>query len=361
MAERVVSGFSELFRAEQFPVLQNRTYDSREAAVNCAKGDLRLVQDLKTGFIFNELFDPALVRYDREYHNEQSFSPAFRRHLDDVADRIQQHFKGMTLIEVGCGKGHFLELLQQRGCPITGLDPSYEGDNPAIVAEYFTPAVGLKADGIILRHVLEHIPDPVRFLENIRDANGGRGRIYIEVPCFDWIREHRAWFDIFYEHVNYFRIDDFRRIFGELHFAEHCFGGQYISVIAELASLRASDGASAAPAELPRDFLDSVNQHAAWLSEQSRAAPPVLIWGGASKGVIFALYMQRAGAPIRAVVDMNRAKQNRYLPATGLEVWSPEKALSTMPQGTAAVVMNSNYLAEIERLTGDRFRLIPVD
>ncbi|MFZ1179571.1 MAG: hypothetical protein WAO15_25630 [Mycobacterium sp.] len=36
------------------------------------------------------------------------------------------------LVEVGCGKAYFLELLQSRGCSITGFDPTYEGENPAV-------------------------------------------------------------------------------------------------------------------------------------------------------------------------------------------------------------------------------------
>lgn len=92
---------------------------------------------------------------------------------------------------------------------ITGFDPTYEGHNDRIRKEYFSPGIIDRADGLVLRHVLEHVQQPVQFLKQIAEANGHAGRIYIEVPCFDWIREHNAWFDIFYEHVNYFRLDDF--------------------------------------------------------------------------------------------------------------------------------------------------------
>ncbi len=117
------------------------------------------------------------------------------------------------------------------------MDPAYEGSNSSIVKEYFGPGSGLSADGVILRHVLEHIQDPIAFLAGIRDANGGRGKIYIEVPCFDWICDRRAWFDISYEHVNYFRLSDFYRMFGTVHDAGHVFNGQYIYAVADLATL----------------------------------------------------------------------------------------------------------------------------
>ena len=80
----------------------------------------------------------------------------------------------------------------------------------------YVPLVGLSSKGFLLRHVLEHIPNPFEFLLRLKEANGRKGRIYIEVPCFDWICEHCAWFDIFYEHVNCCRISDFYRMFGSV-------------------------------------------------------------------------------------------------------------------------------------------------
>ena len=81
----------------------------------------------------------------------------------------------------------FLEMLLADEFEITGFDPAYEGDNPRVVKEYFKQGVLKPSQGLILRHVLEHVPDPYDFLRQLRDANGGSGLIYIEVPCFDWI------------------------------------------------------------------------------------------------------------------------------------------------------------------------------
>ena len=211
-----MSNHQELFRIEGMPIFQNRMYPSADAARNCVTGDVVLVQNLDTGLVYNGAFDPSLVIYDRDYQNEQANSSAFQQHLDDVAGLIHEHLAGKSLIEVGCGKGGFLEKLADMGFEITGMDPAYEGDNPAIRREYFTPESATTADGVVLRHVLEHIPDPVSFLEGISDPNGGGGLIYIEVPCLDWILEHHSWFDVFYEHVNYFRLSDFERMFGKV-------------------------------------------------------------------------------------------------------------------------------------------------
>jgi SAM-dependent methyltransferase len=317
-------------------------FDTSLEAIDCIKGDVVLVQDKCTGLIFNSAFQPELVQYNAGYQNEQACSTTFRKHLARVAEIIRKHFDGYSLIEVGCGKGYFLEHLQQVGFRVTGLDPTYEGDNPGIVKEYFRPALGLHGDAIVLRHVLEHVPDPVTFLTELRDSNGGHGKIYVEVPCFEWICDRRAWFDIFYEHVNYFRLDDFHRMFGHVYESGHLFSGQYLYVVADLASVRRPSADKAPNFKFPADFLESVDRYATELKQKQTA-----IWGGASKGVVFALFMQRAGASVECVIDINPAKQGKFLASTGLQVRSPHEALGTLEPDACVFVMNSNYYDEV--------------
>jgi hypothetical protein len=342
---------NELLKAYGMPVFQNRMYDTVEEALSCPTGDILLVQNLLTGLIYNSKFDPSLVVYDSQYQNEQSNSQAFREHLIKVASIINNQLAGGELVEVGCGKGGFLEQLTSLGFSVTGMDPAYEGDNPKIKKELFTPGSAPLADGVILRHVLEHIPDPVSFLAGIRDANGGQGLIYIEVPCFDWILKKHSWFDVFYEHVNYFRISDFNRMFGRVLIAEHTFGGQYLSVIADLSTLR-MPVIDEVPIEVPANFIEGALLHAKRIKETSSL--PTVIWGGASKGVIFAIHMKRLGVKIDAIVDINPAKQNKYIAVTGMLVESPEEMLKRLDTELDILVMNPNYLDEIRQQSGDR-------
>ncbi len=342
----------ELYRYDGLPVFQNRVYHSPEAARACATGNIRLVQNPITGLIDNAAFDPSLMVYDRDYQNEQAHSPAFQNHLDGVLRLLDGHFATHSIIEVGCGKGVFLEKLKSHGYHITGLDPAYEGDNPNIIKQYFTPQTGVHADAIVLRHVLEHIQHPFEFLCSLRDSNQGRGKIYIEVPCFDWICNNHSWFDVFYEHVNYFRLADFHRMFGHIHHAAHSFNGQYLSIIAELDSLR-TPVYQGMPFAFPLDFSVSVAAHARRLAAQTENHR--VVWGAASKGVIFTLFMARAGTPIHAVVDVNPVKQGKYLGITGLQVISPDKIITELPAGSEIIVMNANYLDEIRRMTSNRF------
>lgn len=338
-----------LYRQGSLPIFQNRMYDSPEEARNCPKGDMNLVEDLTTGLVYNAAFDASLLDYDGAYQNEQGHSPLFRAHMEAVADLVETTMGRTNLVEVGCGKGMFLEILLARGIDVVGYDPTYEGTNSRVRRTYFSEDLGISGDGLILRHVLEHIADPVAFLHRLAAANGGKGLIYIEVPCFDWICRNRAWFDIFYEHVNYFRISDFSRLFGRVVHAGHAFGGQYLTVVADLATLRPPHRDPADAVEVPADLADRL------ALEAGADAGRVIVWGGASKGVIFSLLRERAGQPVDRVIDINPAKQGRYLPATGLRVMSPEEGLAGLPKGSTIYVMNPNYLDEIRTMAGPGF------
>ncbi|MFV3406116.1 class I SAM-dependent methyltransferase [Pseudomonas sp. NY15463] len=347
----------ELYRAAGLPVLQNRTFATAQQARACGAADVLLVQDEVSGLVFNQVFDPSKLVYDADYQNEQAHSPHFQRHLEAVEGILARHFRGASLVEVGCGKGYFLQMLRERGYAVKGVDPSYEGQSDDVVCAPFTRELGIQADGVILRHVLEHIQDPCAFLGEIAEANEG-GLIYIEVPCFDWIIERCAWFDVFYEHVNYFRLDDFTRMFGRVVESGHLFGGQYLYVVADLASLRAPRQAFA-PLSLPTAFKAGADIAARALLAQPERR--VALWGASSKGVIYSLFLLRAGVPIDCVVDINPDKQGRFLPLSGQLVSSPEQLLQTLPAGALILVMNSNYLDEIRHMTGGRYTYLAVD
>jgi SAM-dependent methyltransferase len=344
-----------LYNQSGLPVFQNQMYATEAAARNCLIGDVELVEDGRTGLIYNRTFRPEVMVYGGNYQNEQAVSPAFRVHLVYVAGIVERTMGRNSLIEIGCGKGAFLDLLASNGADISGFDPTYEGRNPKVHRLYYRPGLDFHAKGLILRHVLEHVPDPYRFLWHLRQSNKGSGLIYIEVPCFEWICQHRAWFDIFHEHVNYFRLNDFRRMFSDIIDCGNIFGGQYIYVVAELASLTRPTRDTSDPITFPRDFLRTLRNPDSPLGFSS------CIWGGASKGTIFALMKRRIGEPVTRVVDINPAKQGKYLAVTGLRVQAPVDALKELAPGSTIYVMNSNYLNEIRYMSDDKYTYIGVD
>lgn len=349
-----------LYDLRSAPAYQNKMFDTREAALACPTGDVVLAEDVATGIVANVAFDPGLLRYDETYQNEQGVSPHFRTHLEQVLSKVEAAFGTCNILEIGCGKGYFVELMRAHGLQARGIDGAYEGQAPYIEKRHFGTIAEPPADAIVLRHVLEHIPDPLDFLDLIKTANAGHGLIYIEVPCFDWIMRNNAWFDVFYEHVNYFRLSDFHRIFGRIVDSGYLFGGQYLFAIADISTFcKSPRPAPAAKVEFPRGFTRSIET----LASNARATPERrrVIWGAAAKGVMFSHRLDQLGVKFEAAVDINPAKQGRFLGVTGLPVSAPGPILSSLPESSEIYVMNSNYLSEISGMGGPRFHYIPVD
>ncbi len=347
----------ELYRVLELPIFQNKMYETEGEAIACPKGDVVLVQDEESGLIFNRAFDPSLMRYDSSYQNEQAVSSAFVHHLHEVGRIIQRHCSNLDLVEIGCGKGYFLEYLKSIGFRVVGFDPAYEGDNPSIIKSYFGPDSKIKADGIILRHVLEHIADPIEFLLQIQKV-AEKSIIYIEVPCFEWICTNRAWFDVYYEHVNYFRIEDFKQMFEKVIDTGHLFGGQYLYVMADMSSFRRPD-VRGNLLDFPQDFLKGF--HSVAHKAKGMIHNAQVVWGGASRGVLCSLLMRRLGVEIKYVVDINPSKQGKYLAGTGLKVSSPEEVMGLLPDDSVIYIMNSNYTDEVVSFAGSRFQYRRID
>jgi hypothetical protein len=344
-----------LLEIKDFPVMQNLLYFSPEEARCAPTGQVKLVQNSKTGLIYNSDFDSSLLVYDEAYTTDQSNSKAFRSHLDNVAGIIIRNASKLNIVEIGCGKGFFLNLLRDSGINAFGFDPSYSGSSCYAKKSYFDEIMLRSADFIVMRHVLEHIKNPYDFLVHLKSVAINAQKVYIEVPSFDWILDNRSWCDIYYEHVNYFRLKDFCSLFDDVHESGYIFNGQYIYIVANIESLRLPDISIGGIVSFPDSFYESLEA-----TNNAHKSELAIAWGAASKGVIFSIMRERIGLPLNALVDINADKQNKYAPLSGLEVISPEEALENYLAGTTCFVMNNSYEEEIRNISQNKFNYIGV-
>lgn len=237
------------------PIFQNKVFSSPEDAKNVLTGKLKLIMCSTCGYTWNDAFDEKLLNYDENYQNEQANSSIFQNHLDEVQRiLISEGFKNKKIVEIGCGKGYFLEKLRSDDFDVLGFDPAYEGDNPYVLKEYFSDKhKSLNADLIILRHVLEHIPKPADFIKQIQKIVKPSCDIYVEVPDMKWIIERNAFWDLHYEHCNYFTVESLKKIFGEQSDHGIFFNGQYQYIISKLGKLKVLDNIEITPCNLSID------------------------------------------------------------------------------------------------------------
>ena len=92
----------------------------------------------------------------------------------------------LRILDVGCGNGGLLRRMQRHGFRhLAGVDPyaPEEADEPGFrIRRTELEAVEGTYDLIMLHHVLEHLADPRRSLEEARARLGPSGRILVRIP-----------------------------------------------------------------------------------------------------------------------------------------------------------------------------------
>jgi 2-polyprenyl-3-methyl-5-hydroxy-6-metoxy-1,4-benzoquinol methylase len=334
-----------IYEQEPVPLIQNRVYETEVLAKNATCKKVTLAQSLDNGFVFSAYFTDSKVDYDLHYQNEQSNSEYFREHLNNVIKIMDSNntING-KVVEIGCGKGYFMNMLLEKNVDISGFDPTYEGDSPKVIKDFFSEKYSdIAADFIILRHTLEHIPTPFDFIKKIASVNNYKGKLYIEVPTFDWIVKHNATEDIFYEHCNYFTLDTLQMFF-EKSIGGHFFNGQYIYVIAELKDVKKTiDKKNINPIKVK--FKERIAEYKTMISNLKNVA----IWGAGAKGSTFLNLTDKEAHNVKCVVDINPKKQHQYIGGTGHYIINPDELHKYEIENM--IVMNENYVNEIKSVT----------
>jgi SAM-dependent methyltransferase len=360
---------AEIYRLDAIPVQSCILLGSEAEARNFPRRPLLLKFCDECGFVFNAVFDLSQVDYASTTEESQHFSGTFNRFATELAAEVAGLYdlKGKRTLEIGCGKGEFLqELAQQTGTQGLGVDPGFiperlpgaDGQDIHFQREYFDPAtIAQTPDFVVCRHTLEHIPEVGRLMKDITTVLRGRTDvgIFFETPDVRRVLEEGAFWDIYYEHCSYFTLGSHARLFRStgmdvtrLYLA---YDDQYIIQYAEPAAgrplLPQEDDLDALRA-LAQEFPAKVAEIRAYWTDLVRSrhsdGKRVAIWGGGSKGVSF-LTTNDLGAEVAQVIDINPFKQGRYLPGTGHLVSGPESLRDGPPD--TVIVMNPVYLKEI--------------
>jgi SAM-dependent methyltransferase len=360
---------TRVLRVASVPALVNRRWHDAASARAAQRGDIELVLCEECGMIHNAAFDPSLVVYSPAYENSLHFSPTFEQHANSVAERLIETYdvRGKEVLEIGCGKGEFLELICTTGGNRgVGYDPSYDGElddvagarNLRFVRELFPEAGHARAaDLVCSRHVLEHDPEPRAFLGRLARAVGDAPTILdFEVPDALYMLRELAIWDVIYEHPLYFCATSLSRLVRDMGFevleTGPTFGGQYLYLqAARSGALGSVEPAADLIGELPelgrsfaRGFDTVVQLWHARLDELQREGRRVALWGAGSKGVSF-LNIVPGADRIEWVADINRRKRGAFVAGTGQRIVAPEELASASPD--VVIVLNPLYASEV--------------
>jgi SAM-dependent methyltransferase len=353
-------------------VFCNVQWPDRAQARLAAQGPLEIVICTQCGHAHNAAFDPKLVAYSPAYDNSQHFSTTFREYAAGLVDRLVETYdiRERAVVDIGCGRGDLLAMLSARGSNRGfGFDPSFDSTSTAasgpditISREFFgrEHAAAIKPALVCCRHVLEHIFEPLQFLEDLRHslAAAGTPLLYLEVPSGDQLLRSAGLWDYIYEHYSYFSRQSLEFALNAAGFEvlriHEDFGGQFLCVEARPCT-RVVSSAHQVGCNPQASQLDSAAQRMriklgewqAWADALvGTGSNTATLWGAGSKGVMFVnLLGLSAPDPVDFVIDQNPGKSGRYLAVSG-QVVMPPAYLLEKPAGEI-IVMNGIYLEEI--------------
>ena len=248
---------------------------------------------------------------------------------------VRQMPEAPTLVEVGCGEGHFLRALAQacggRG-RILGFDPSTHpetGQGFEFHARLFDPLSDIaryQPDAIVIRHVIEHLTDPATLIEQLAWGASQIDKdvwLFAESPCIDRVFATGRLADFFYEHVAHFTTDSFRTLMqraGDVFELAHGYDGEVVYSLVKLGVPEAVRRR----AEAARAFHAAAGGNrarvAAQLDALAASGRRVAIWGGTGKGAAFMHQYGADAARFPLVVDSDPDKAGTFVPGTGQEI-----------------------------------------
>ena len=102
----------------------------------------------------------------------------------------QINITGAKILEVGCGKGRFLEVVKSKASEVTGIEPTKRSfvkarkrlKEAAFSGDYLSGGIKTEYDIIFLNHVFEHIRDIDRLMHALTENLRRNGTIVITIP-----------------------------------------------------------------------------------------------------------------------------------------------------------------------------------
>jgi len=172
------------------------------------------------------------------------------------------------------------------------------------------------------------------------------------VPTFDWIVTKNAFWDIFFEHCNYFTEESLCVMFEEA-MSGNFFGGQYIYLWADLSKIRRTIPGDVKFKKYSSLTFDKKIKEYKDIIEHSGS---LAIWGAGAKGSTFLNLLDKERKHVQYVIDINPAKQNKFIGGTGHPIFEPDILLKRPVENI--LIMNENYKEEIRKQI-DSFHITP--
>lgn len=320
-----------------------------------SEGESLSLDKIDIDFIWcNDCFHYSVIKksislFDNNYNNEMLGAGVDLMQLKSVFELIKKRIldKSKRIIEIGCGRGTLLELLDKSGFRnIQGYDPVVKNEyNKLVRAEYWNGGYDSAPDFLILRHTLEEIPDLHNFLSLIKKEK--IENIYIEITNISYGLKNNDPFSLYPECENLFTISSLSKIMSKFGYVlddvNTFFDGNWAGCW-----FRMVDNSE--------NKLDLVKSYR---SNILKLEKPIVFWGAGGRGSNILSFCDLYKEDIEFVVDVNEAKVGKYMPPNGQKIISPNELNKINPK--TIVVSSGKFLKDIKSYLKKDIRVVTVD
>lgn len=220
--QHMTNNISEICRFEKLPFVFGtaNTPDNQGLPIRLP---FTLGRELRTGRLV-QMRDEAVITALELAYSKGSLISGFmddngigRQYADDFIGFLRKttgdaKLGSSRILEIGCGTGYLLSRLKSMGSDVLGIEPGPQGQAGKerygidIIQDYFPPQIALKGkfDIIIQYAVLEHLEDPLAFLDQISKYLSNDGFLVLSVPACDTYIERGDISMLLHEHFSYF-------------------------------------------------------------------------------------------------------------------------------------------------------------
>ncbi|MBI4707674.1 MAG: methyltransferase domain-containing protein [Candidatus Omnitrophica bacterium] len=351
------------------------------------------------------------VPYYREVIRAAAFSGEMKEfRIKQFGNFIEKYsLRGKKVIEMGCGRGEYLSIMQQAGAEAYGLEHSEESvmhcvKNGLRVSKGFVENSAYRLndapfDAFYILNFLEHLPNPNATLKGIYNNLTDDCIGLVEVPNFDMILRKKLFSEFISDHLFYFtketlstalRLNGFEVIYCREIWYEYIISAivkkRKISSLKEIqetekmsfpqsvsgnpdpvsakagiqrtkdldSRLHGNDASGAYQAEKLdiSDFYEHQAKLKNEVEEYIRRFKKVAIWGAGHQALAVISLLNLADK-IKYVVDSALFKQGKYTPATHIPIVSPD-TLDSNPM-EAVIIMSASYSDEVAGILRQKF------
>ncbi|WP_417511924.1 class I SAM-dependent methyltransferase [Methylophaga sp.] len=255
------------------------------------------------------------------------------------------------VLEVGCGRGEYMEIMKQTGVDLYGLefgDASVEfcrKRNLSVEKGFVDHGVQLKNkpfDAFYILNFLEHMPDISSNLRTIAMNLADEALGLVEVPNFEMILKENMFSEVITDHLFYFTESSLRNTMElngfEVITSQKVWSDYILSMEVRKRPKLDLSGFRSSQVQLTQELNEFIDQ----FPEKT-----VAVWGAGHQSLAI-LAMARLEKKLAFVIDSAEFKQNKYTPASHIPIYPPKILKNSSVE--AVIIIAGGFSDEITKI-----------